>query len=789
MYKFVAAVISAALIAAYWLFPIPPSMTEAGADPGLLRYVQVDPAGPRAPWGKAVGDINGDGIPDLIVGGHQPRQLRFVERVRRKLGIPSSDDELGELVWYASPAWEKHVVSTGHAIRTDIEIGDIDGDGRMDIVAVTDDGIGWFRNPDWNFVLIDSQKMHDIELADIDGDSNLEIVARNQSLFGYNNGNKLLVYDQTADGSWVTETLAAPHGEGLLVTDLNSDGRPDIAVNNSGYYNTKSASGSVSWQPFTYSTTWQWNDVFVGTGDFDNDGNIDIVLTPAEPAGQRYRISWFRSPGNSVDEWEERVVVDDTETVHHFVGVADFDGDGLADIATSQMTQGAEPHEVAVYFNHKDGRIWRKQILSTSGSHSMRIVDADGDGYPDLFGANWQKDDYFGNYSVDLWINRRGDEATSKWKRHVIDANRPGQAIFVFASDIDGDNQPDIATGAWWYRNPGIPSATWERSAIGNRANNVVLIHDFDGDGQPDLLASNWRGYQSEPSLWQKLLNRSGLKPYDYRNFEDEFVWARNAGAARFEIHDNIERANGDFLQGASMLRNLHDEAVLLSFHDTETALQMLRLPENRIEGVWTWVKLSPHSQHEQVSTLDIDGDGFDDIILGTQWLQAGEQGQSWSLRTIYRTQDPPDRHSIGDLNGDGRPDIVIGYEAISRTGRLAWYEAAGPDPTHPWIEHPIAELIGPMSIAVTDMDGDGDLDVIAGEHNLANPHNARLFWFENVTGAGDHWKTHLVYIGDEHHNGALAIDIDGDGDIDIVSIGWGHNRVVLYENLRSRPR
>ncbi len=87
------------------------------------------------------------------------------------------------------------------------------------------------------------------------------------------------------------------------------------------------------------------------------------------------------------------------------------------------------------------------------------------------------------------------------------------------------------------------------------------------------------------------------------------------------------------------------------------------------------------------------------------------------------------------------------------------------------------------LSLDVVDMDRDGDLDVVVGEHNLAHPSRARLMIFENLDGKGLSWARHVVYTGDEHHDGAQAVDIDGDGDLDIISIGWGHPRVLLYEN------
>jgi hypothetical protein len=90
--------------------------------------------------------------------------------------------------------------------------------------------------------------------------------------------------------------------------------------------------------------------------------------------------------------------------------------------------------------------------------------------------------------------------------------------------------------------------------------------------------------------------------------------------------------------------------------------------------------------------------------------------------------------------------------------------------------------------LETADIDNDGDIDVVVGEHILAAPTTAKLYVFENADGKGNAWVPHLVYAGDEHHDGAITADIDGDGDYDIVSIGWGHNLVLLYENKAIDP-
>ena len=73
--------------------------------------------------------------------------------------------------------------------------------------------------------------------------------------------------------------------------------------------------------------------------------------------------------------------------------------------------------------------------------------------------------------------------------------------------------------------------------------------------------------------------------------------------------------------------------------------------------------------------------------------------------------------------------------------------------------------------------------EIIVGEHSPPNPNDCRLLILENADGSGTSWSLHSIHKGDEHHQGAQAVDIDDDGDLDIISVGWTHKRVLLYEN------
>ena len=79
-----------------------------------------------------------------------------------------------------------------------------------------------------------------------------------------------------------------------------------------------------------------------------------------------------------------------------------MNGDGAMDVVAAEMHQGADPDEVAVYINQGSGLSWKKQIISTKGSHYIRVGDIGNDGDMDIIGANWS-----GSYQpIEMWENK-----------------------------------------------------------------------------------------------------------------------------------------------------------------------------------------------------------------------------------------------------------------------------------------------------------------------------------------------------------------------------------------------
>jgi hypothetical protein len=328
-----------------------------------LEVIDADP--PEQPWFKLAADLDGNGRLDLIVGGAK-----------------------GPLVWYAAPDWKGRTIADGGWNGVRGATADIDRDGHVDIVM---GGVVWFRNPGkigahWSMQRIDNQRAHDVLVADLNGDGQLDLVARDQSAFG-NAGNAIYIYCQEQSQEWTRRVIPCPHGEGIQVADLTGNGRSDIVIGERWYENPGDPIAG-EWREHVYTTRWTHPHAKVELADVNGDGRLDIVLTPAELAGQEYKIAWYEAPADPRSPWNEQVIIEPIEAVIHALAVGDFDQDGRIDVAYAEMHQGADPDEVVLLLNRDRATGWHKQVLSIRGSHDILAADIDGDGALDLVGAN-----------------------------------------------------------------------------------------------------------------------------------------------------------------------------------------------------------------------------------------------------------------------------------------------------------------------------------------------------------------------------------------------------------------
>jgi hypothetical protein len=360
-----------------------------------FRHLVVDRQNPADPHCKAAGDVDGDGYVDLMAASASG----------------------GGLFWYRHPDWTKHRIAEG-TFTTDMAVADISGSGCLDVVIPSNEGLMCYVNPlgrgddpafdPWEAVNLSPEgaRMHDVQVADLNGNGRLDVVTRHQSGFGKRLGNQVHLWVQKDLHSWQHRAFACPHGEGLEVADLNGSDRLDVIIGGRWYENP----GDVlegEWVehlymlPERFCRQWTNGDVVVRAGDLTGDGRLEIVLSPAEGSG---RLSWFAAPADPAEPgWVEHVIEPELDHAHG-LRLADMDGDGALDIVVAKMHQATAPQEVAVYLNQGQGRSWEKHVVATTGSHNIALVDVGSTGRLDIYGANWNNRASTGG-AIELWLN------------------------------------------------------------------------------------------------------------------------------------------------------------------------------------------------------------------------------------------------------------------------------------------------------------------------------------------------------------------------------------------------
>ncbi|RPI74168.1 MAG: hypothetical protein EHM42_15690, partial [Planctomycetaceae bacterium] len=203
---------------------------------------------------------------------------------------------------------------------------------------------------------------------------------------------------------------------------------------------------------------------------------------------------------------------------------------------------------------------------------------------------------------------------------------------------------------------------------------------------------------------------------------------------------------------------------------------------------------LSNYTYSYACAAADLDGDGHLDITSSDAepnsnlYLLRGDGKGTFKpsfIQKYAQHEDQPirlERHAIGDINRDGRPDVVI---VDNLKWDIRWFENPGREAiTQPWKLHRVTaskEVPGSYDVALADLDGDGDLDVAASSWRFGN----RFDWFENVgqPGTGAEWVRHEID-GNIGETRTIAIaDFNRDGRPDLLGTSRTVNQVVWYAN------
>lgn len=362
--------------------------------------------------------------------------------------------------------------------------------------------------------------------------------------------------------------------------------------------------------------------------------------------------------------------------------------------------------------------------------------------------------------------------AAEPWMRHTIDNSSKG-ADGVRLMDVNGDGLLDVATG--WeeggvvrvYINPGPKKskAEWPAVTVGKvKSAEDAVFFDVDNDGAIDVVSSCEGKTKAIYVHWA---------PKDKSKYLDESAWTTKAFPA------TAEKSWWMFAMPMQMDGKRGVDLVVASKDKKgKGGVGWLEAPKNpRNLKAWKYHKLADATWMMSLRKVDMDGDGDSDILASDRkgensrvfWLENPKGTGKWKEHVIGGVGQQVMFLDIGDLNGDGRPEIVVPVPS-----RDIIILSAPDNPREKWEEHRISfpDKYGTSKGArIVDVNGDGKMDIVSTcEH--ADGDLSGVFWLSyDKSPADKQWTDHDI-------GGALGlkydrfemIDLDGDGDLDLMS-------------------
>jgi hypothetical protein len=650
---------------------------ENTGSPQQADWPAHDTGIPDSPDVIYVGDIDGDGSPDIVymykdamgwawssVDPTLPWSRREIWSGERRTGGRIADIDLdGDIdilygnAWFENPrpagdpktdSWNMQMVDTGWDVEARGDVGHLNDDGRPDIVLSDEEGshgVAWYEGPSdphggtWikHVVHPSYEGVHSLQLADFNNDGRLDIFAAEM----HNRGQaRVTVFEcvHIETNTWEERIVDTMGSHNAQVADIDGDGWTDIVGKNfeAGplpirvdlWRNRIDAPFTLSeWERHLVDTDALFNALFVVARDLDGDGLPDIA------SGD----SWYRNPGTLSAPWPKNPV---HPLFKNVLAAWDIDADGLADLFGTRSVLGTD-----FLWARNEGASFTLQdnIPEPAADYiqGLRVAQI-------LPGQNPEVILSYHDASATAMLIIP-DPATEPWALEDLSPTANGEQIAV--QDLDGDGDPDIHLGTAWLRRE--VSGAWtafEAVALGDpeAKPDRVEVADVDGDGDWDVLI----GCESANRLvW-------GECPADPTAPWPEHVIATDLEYMSLDVGDLDRDGDPDIVAGG----HNSDGRAFLFQNSSNGAFWTPYVLDGGLPGL-------DHHDGTRLVDLDLDGD-FDVISVG------------WTNRTVLVYENkavqagPPGEDSTPPTAPDSLRSTYVSDSEI----RLEWIPAIDPE-------------------------------------------------------------------------------------------------------------
>ena len=457
---------------------------------GTFKAPAHYPAG-QSPYGIILADLNGDGKLDVVAGNGSGALVALLNNGSGGFGSPVT------------------TASGGNYGPADLKAFDFDGDGKLDIAMTSSynnevrifhgKGNGSFTAA--GAYAVDLSPAH-LVLTDIDGDGVIDLVVGSgiADYIGPDWGNTNMTFLlSNGDGTFRGTALygIGDNPGAVAIGDFNNDGNADL-VTASTFSNPSVAlltgNGSGSFGQAS-SLTALGTAGALAAGDFNGDGNADVAV-----GGSNSTVVVARGNGHGAFTTAAPTSVPEAPS---YLTVGDFDGDGKPDVLASQgsLTGPSTNGALSLLIGKGDGTFKTPSTLLTGVNVRMAAAgDFNLDGKLDAAAVVGGSGATQIAGSLRIFLGSGGTLTAQPALSVGTTASDPG---FVAVGDVNGDGRPDLAVAyedfnfrffvqIFLGKGDGTFQAlTPMRTGFGPTS---MIISDFNGDGRPDLVVSHCCG-------------------------------------------------------------------------------------------------------------------------------------------------------------------------------------------------------------------------------------------------------------------------------------------------------